>query len=136
MREPLAVSLLEAAPLIVERYGGGRAPGVARSPAGPPPVVGQPDRHARLGLGSRVRIPSPLQSVRSQTFSVAFWDLKKAGFRAVLRVRLGVPIPERYANSLSERRSLSGAWESSNLLYKLFLLSHPSLNDLHIDESW
>jgi hypothetical protein len=60
---------------------------------------------------------------------------KKASFRAVLRDRLGVRYPERYANSLSEGRSLSGAWESSDLLYKLFLLSHQRLDDLQIEES-
>jgi hypothetical protein len=50
--------------------------------------------------------------------------VKKARFRAVLRDRLGFFYTERYANSLSERRSLSGAWESPDLLYKLFLLPH------------
>jgi hypothetical protein len=61
--------------------------------------------------------------------------VKKASFWAVLRDRLGVLYPERYANSLSERRSLSGAWESSDLLYKLFLLSNHRLNDLQLGES-
>jgi len=60
---------------------------------------------------------------------------KKVNFRTVLRDRLGVRHPERYANSLSERRSLSVAWESPDLLYKLFLLSHQRLDDLQIDES-
>ena len=46
--------------------------------------------------------------------------LETLGFRAVLRIRLGVSTPERSGNSLSGRRSLSGAWESTDLLYKLF----------------
>jgi hypothetical protein len=60
---------------------------------------------------------------------------KKASFRAVLWDRLGVLYPERYANFLSEWHSLSGAWESSDLLYKLFLPCGQWLNDLQIDES-
>jgi hypothetical protein len=60
---------------------------------------------------------------------------KKASFRAVLRDRLGVLLPERYVNSLSEWRSLSGTWESSDLLHKLFLLFHQRLNDLRIGGS-
>jgi hypothetical protein len=37
-----------------------------------------------------------------------------------LRVRLGVRKPERNEKSLSERRTLSGAWGLADLLYKLF----------------
>jgi hypothetical protein len=70
-----------------------------------------------------------------QTVSAGMAAAKKASFRAVLRDRLGVLLPERYANSLSEWRSLSGAWESSDLLYKLFLVHHQQLNDLQFDES-
>jgi hypothetical protein len=58
--------------------------------------------------------------------------VKKAKFGAVLRVRLGILQSERYANSLSKWRSLSGAWESSDLLYKLFMLFHQRLNNLQI----
>jgi len=60
---------------------------------------------------------------------------KKASFRAVLRARLGVPYPERYVDFLFEWPSLSKASESSDLLYKLFLLSHQRLDDLQISES-
>jgi hypothetical protein len=61
-----------------------------------------------------------LQSVPSQTFSAGFGAAKKASFQAVLRVGLGVLDPERYASSLSERRSLSEAWRLTDFLYKLF----------------
>ena len=61
--------------------------------------------------------------------------VKKASFRAVLQDRLGVLRPERYVNSLSEWHSLSGAWESSDLLYKLFLLSSQNLKDLQLGGS-
>jgi hypothetical protein len=64
------------------------------------------------------RFLSLLQSLTSQTFSTAIRVIKKASFRAVLRVGLGVRISERYANSLSERPSLSEAL--ADLLYKLF----------------
>jgi hypothetical protein len=37
-----------------------------------------------------------------------------------LRVRVGVALPERYANFLSERPTLSGPWGLADLLYKLF----------------
>jgi hypothetical protein len=63
---------------------------------------------------------SLLQSVPSQTFSAAISAIKKASFQAVLRVGLGVLDPERYASSLSERRSLSEAWRLTDFLYKLF----------------
>ena len=48
-----------------------------------------------------------LRSVTNQTFSAAIRAARKASFRAVSRVRFGVSIPERYGNSLSNRRSLS-----------------------------
>jgi hypothetical protein len=60
---------------------------------------------------------------------------KKASFRAVLRAGLEVLYPERYTNSLSEWPSLSGAWESSDLLYKLFQLANQKLNDLQFGKS-
>jgi hypothetical protein len=63
---------------------------------------------------------SLLQSFTSQTFSVEFRAVKKARFRAVLNVGLGVRRPERYGKSLSERPSLSEAWGLADLLYKLF----------------
>jgi hypothetical protein len=66
------------------------------------------------------RLLSLLQTRRIQTFSAATWPARNASFRAVLRIRLGVSTPERSGNSLSGRRSLSGAWESTDLLYKLF----------------
>ena len=47
--------------------------------------------------------------------------MKKASFQTVLRDKLGVLYPERYANSLSVWRSLSGAWGLADLLYKLFV---------------
>jgi hypothetical protein len=81
------------------------------------------------------RFLSLLQSSSPQTVSAGMAAAKKASLRAVLRDRLGVLCPERYVNSLSERRSLSEAWESPDLLYKLFLLSHYRLNDLQIDGS-
>jgi hypothetical protein len=62
-----------------------------------------------------------LQSVPIQPISIKIQVCKKSRFRAVLRARLGVPNPERYANSLSERRTLSGAWGLSDLVYKLFV---------------
>src|SRR4051794_39518509 len=68
------------------------------------------------------RFLSLLQSSSPQTVSAGMAAMKKASFPAVLRDRLGVLRPERYASSLAEWRSLSGAWESSDLLYKLFLL--------------
>ena len=52
--------------------------------------------------------------------SVVIRTAEKARFRAVLRVGLGVRIPERYGNSLSERRILSEAWGLADLVYKLF----------------
>src|SRR4051812_15221452 len=75
------------------------------------------------------RFLSLLQSVPSQTFSVGLQAAKKASFRAVLPIRLGVDISERYAKSLSERRSLSGAWGLADLVYKLLyqLSQHLSL---------
>jgi hypothetical protein len=66
------------------------------------------------------RLLSLLQSVPLEPISVKIHVGKKARFRAVLRARLGVPNPERYANSLSERRTLSGAWGLADLVYKLF----------------
>src|SRR3954469_8429775 len=48
----------------------------------------------------RTQFLSLLQSGPSQTFSADFGAGKKARFRAVLRVRLGVQNPERYGKSL------------------------------------
>jgi hypothetical protein len=56
----------------------------------------------------------------------------KARFLVVLRSELEVRNPERYGNSLSERRSLSGAWESTDLLYKLFPLFDQMLDNLQM----
>jgi hypothetical protein len=55
---------------------------------------------------------------------------KKASFRVLLWGRLEILYPERYANFLSEWRSLSGAWASSDLLYKPFLLFDHTFNNL------
>jgi hypothetical protein len=70
----------------------------------------------------RTQFLSLLQTDTSQTFSAAIWAARKASFQAVLSVRLGVSAPERYGNCLSERRSLSELWESTDLLYKPFSL--------------
>jgi hypothetical protein len=59
-----------------------------------------------------------------EMFSVQIRARKKARFWTVLRVI--VPCPERYANSLSERRTLSGTWGLVGLVYRLF-----SLHRLH-----
>src|SRR3954470_20612008 len=72
------------------------------------------------GWGRGFESLRPLQSACPQTFSADFRATKKATFRAVLGVGLGVLHPERYGESLSERLALSEAWESSDLLYKLF----------------
>jgi hypothetical protein len=62
-----------------------------------------------------------------------FFSREKARFRAaVLRVGLGVRGPARYTNYLSKRRSLSEAWETSDLLYKLFPLFDQCLHDLQM----
>ena len=66
------------------------------------------------------RLLSLLQSPLPETFSAIAETAQKASFRAVLHARLGVPRAERYANSLSERRTLSGAWGLADLVYKLF----------------
>jgi hypothetical protein len=76
------------------------------------------------------RFPPLLQSSSPQSVSAGVAATKKASFRAVLRDGLGVLHPERYANSLSKRRSLSGAWESADLLYKLFSLFDQGLHNL------
>jgi acyl-CoA synthetase (AMP-forming)/AMP-acid ligase II len=93
-------------------------------------ITSGPTTTARQAEVAQMRIVSPenvcsrllslLQSVSSQTFSVEFRAPKKARFRAVLRVGLGVRRPERYGESLSERRFLSEAWGLADLLYKFF----------------
>jgi hypothetical protein len=74
------------------------------------------------------RLLSLLQCLPSQTFSVDFRAAKKARFRAVLRVGLGVRQPERYGKCLSERRSLSEAWGLADLLYKLLCQLYQPIN--------
>src|SRR5690348_17588763 len=61
-----------------------------------------------------------LQSLLLQTFSAIFGTAKKPNCSRHWRDRLGVWRAERSGKLLSERRSVSEAWESAILLYKLF----------------
>jgi hypothetical protein len=83
---------------------------------------------ARLGVEGSNPFAAPV--AHPTNLAAAFLSLEKARFRAVLRVGLGVPNPERYGNSLSQRRTLSEAWESTDLLYKLFSLFDQGLHNL------
>ena len=75
---------------------------------------------SRAILDARLRIRRYARAI--QPVSVRFRSGKKASFREVLRVGLGVSSPERYANSHSERRILSEAWGMADLLDKFFCL--------------
>ena len=66
------------------------------------------------------RLLSLLQSDPLQIISADIGSLKKARFRAVLRAELDTAKAERAAFSLSDRLSLSAAWGSADLVYKLF----------------
>jgi hypothetical protein len=72
---------------------------------------------------------SLLQTVTSQTFSAAIGVAGKASLRAVLRVfaiRNDTEILSPNGGSLSE------AWESTDLLNKLFWLTDQGLHDLQM----
>jgi hypothetical protein len=71
-------------------------------------------------LGSRVRIPSPAPVGLSQTISRKSGALEMASARQSFPTELGGSSPVRTTRSVSEPHILSAAWESSDLLDKLF----------------
>ena len=81
------------------------------------------------------RFLSLLQSAATQTFSANFAAGKKPNCRKHSHERLGGSEPERYGKSLSEWPFLSEAWESANLLYKLFRLNFQRLSVVAKPES-
>jgi hypothetical protein len=86
-------------------------------------------------LGSRVRIPSPAPVGSHRIFFGDFGGGKKPSSAKVLRDRPNWSGVERPPIFLSPLRVLSEAWESLDLLYKLFFISDQSVGSAGVSGS-